>query len=255
MKKPSKKRDLSVDFEPRAVGITLLTGYALLLVAHLVMLFFVHALGHHEVLGLVQLFHFDMESNVPTFFSGMLILTVVGLLFITWMNERQNVSGLQLPWLFLAAGFCLMFFDEMFMIHEFVSRLVGRNMETSGAFSFGWVIPYLAIVAVVGLVLSFWFFRLDRWTQTWFAVSGAIYLSGALGSEMVSGIHYSGLAEDREVWRTLSIDLLATVEESLEMLGLSLFIVTLVKRLFRQGHVLSLTVRRTQSPDAAIEAA
>lgn len=217
-------------------------GYLALLALHGVVLFIAHGLGYDVALGLVPLFHFDVENNVPTLYTGALMLSIVALLVFSWLNERRSSAGAYIPWLMLAFGFALMFCDELFTIHEMVSSIFASKLQTSGAFAFAWVIPYMALVAVLGLVFAPWFFKLDRWTQIWFAASGSIYLFGAIGTEMISAVHYSGLAEDRETWRTLTGDLLSTVEESMEIIGLSLFLITLVRRLDRNGYVLTLSL-------------
>ena len=242
MENKSKNRVIAASFRPSLVIKVLVFAYLTLLMLHGAVLFIAHGLGYDVAMGVVPLFHFDVEQNVPTQYTGLLMLSIVILLVFTALIEQRLSAGAQIPWLFLAVGFALMFGDEMFTFHELVADIVVNNVQVSGAFAFGWVIPYLALVALLGLVLAPWFFRLDRWSQIWSAASGSIYLLGAIGTEMIAGVYISGLAEDRETWRTLTGDLLATLEESMEIIGLSLFLLTLVRRLDRNGYVLSLSL-------------
>lgn len=235
MKNSNKNSEFRVSVSPGSVVKTLVISYLVLLGLHVFALVVQHGLGYNNAMGLVPFLHFDVENNLPTLYSGFLLLSIVGLLTITWIKERRSTGRLHLAWLLLAVGFGVMFFDEMFAVHELISTLINDYVETTGIFTFVWIVPYLILVVVLGLVLSSWFFALDRATQGWFLVSGLIYLAGAIGSEMIAGVYYSTLAEDREQWRTLPGDLLATVEETMEMLGLSLFIVALVRRLHRDG--------------------
>ena len=226
------------------IGKVLAVNFSILLAAHLVMIFLWHTLGIEFALGLVPLFHFDFENNIPTLYSGALLASCAILLFVTRQFERIDKPGLHVAWLFLSVGFAFMFCDEMFRVHERLGELLSERVDGPEIFYFKWLIPYLGLIAIVAAVLSVWFFRLDRWSQIWFAICGSIYLFGAVGMEMISGVHYASLDEEREVWRTLSGDLMATVEESLEMIGLSLFIFTLTKRLSRKGRVFGVTTLR-----------
>ncbi|MEO1304168.1 MAG: hypothetical protein AAFV37_04270 [Pseudomonadota bacterium] len=233
-----------ITLTPSAVLSLLSLCFLALLAANTAVLFVSHALGYDIALGLVPLFHFDFENNLPTLYSGILLVSCAALLFVSWRIERSDKPGLHLAWLVLSFGFLFMFFDEMFGIHEMAGSLIGRRSDVPDVLHFTWLIPYLAALGIIAVALSFWFFRLDRWTQIWFAISGSIYLFGAVGMEMISGVHYSSLDPNREEWRTLTGDLMATFEESMEMIGLSLFIYTLSRRFLRLGRVIGVTLVR-----------
>lgn len=81
------------------------------------------------------------------------------------------------------------------------------------------MIPYGALTAVVGVSCLGLLRRLPARTRSLFLVSGAIYVAGALGCEMIGG-----LVEQRFGRRGPEFALEVLVEESLEMGGSILFI-------------------------------
>lgn len=85
-----------------------------------------------------------------------------------------------------------------------------------------WPIPYVAGVLIVGSVLGRWFFALPRSLALGFALAGVIYLSGAVGIELIAGSYIAEIDPDHLGVSDLKRDLFATVEESLEMIGLLL---------------------------------
>ena len=80
------------------------------------------------------------------------------------------------------------------------------------------------------------FRRLPRSTALWILFSGALFVGGALGFEMIGGVVVTW-ARDNDALR-LSVE---TVEELLEMLGLAGFVYALLEYLAR--HVAPVTVR------------
>ncbi len=116
-------------------------------------------------------------------------------------------------------------FDEGASIHELatlpVRHLLGGNLP--GYLRFAWVIPAIAVVAV--LVILFWkFFRsLPNRTQLLLFISIVVYLSGALVMEMI-GSNYSML----NGITNLTYNIFVTFEETFEMTGLVLANFTLL---------------------------
>lgn len=202
---------------------------ALLLIANLCVLFVQHILDHPEVWGLVPLFHFDREQNLPTFFSALMLLSSSGLLMLAAQKARQ-ASEKALPWALLAMVFLFLSIDETASLHEKLDALIHHYTATSGVLHYAWVAPYGLAVLALSIVLAPWFFRLQKRLQILFALSGAFYVGGALGVEIISGLYYSSAAEGAEV-KTLFGDLLATIEELSEMTGVAIFIYALLSHL------------------------
>lgn len=182
----------------------------LLLLANLVGLWMIYVLGYADVYGLAQLFDFDTEQNVPTYYSGCLFLLNVLLL----LSVRQAAKILSKPsviWLMLAVLFLFLGFDELFAVHELLGRPVREAWNLSGIFFFAWVLPYGAAVLLLAMLFLPVWWRLNQRSRFWLGMSAATYLAGALGMEMIGGLYRQP---------DLLFLSLTTIEESLELAGL-----------------------------------
>lgn len=178
-------------------------------------------LGHDTLTELAPLFYVDQEHNIPTYFSVLLILLAASLLG----GIAKNKSKQRLPhgskWAFLSFGFLLMAIDETFQFHERLNIPVGKLLGDGslGVFYFPWVIPAIVLVIVLGLFFLKFLFDLPARTRFWFMMAAIIYLGGAIGVELIGSNHAE--LHGFENW-TYSV--IATIEESLEMGGLIVFI-------------------------------
>ncbi|MCX5849844.1 MAG: hypothetical protein NTW65_10385 [Deltaproteobacteria bacterium] len=176
---------------------------------------------------LVKLFNVGCEHNMPTLFSAFLLTFAALLLAVIAVLERKrNASGVSY-WAILSLGFVFMTVDDLFALHE---RLVepirgllgGGNL---GFFHFAWVIPGIALVLVLALFfLRFWL-RLPSKTRFIFLVAASIYLGGSIGFELIGGYCVEEIQESRP----LTFIMIETIEESLEMAGVIIFIWGLLK--------------------------
>ncbi|QSX77691.1 hypothetical protein [Agrilutibacter solisilvae] len=213
--------------DPSAVAWRLGLMAAVLVVTSIGMQMYRLAAGRDQVPGLAWV-TLDGEHNIPALFSTLLLLAAALLLALVARLARDAKAGDVSKWVLLALGFFFMGIDESMSVHE---RLIDpmRNLlggRELGIFFFAWVVP--AIVLVGGLALYFlpFVFRLPRTTAVAFVASGALYLGGALGVELVEGWWREGHGHVNVMYHVL-----VTLEESLEMAGVIFFIRALL------GHI------------------
>ena len=124
-------------------------------------------------------------------------------------------------WYLLGTIFIYFSIDEFCSLHEILIRLPRYlNFETSGIFYFFWVVPY----GIASLVLFFFLIKkkkkLPLKVKSLFIISAIIYITGAIVIESISGIEYE------KHQRSFLFQIMITMEESFEMLGLILAIYT-----------------------------
>lgn len=172
-----------------------------------------------------KVFSLDIKMNVPSFLKVLLFLLSSGTLaFISWFRRKQGFSFLH--WAVLSAGFFYMAFDEMAVVHqrlvEPVRSLLGGHQL--GVLHFAWVVPGTLIVLILGgAFLRFWW-NLPRKTRLYMFIAGFLFVGGALGMEMIDG-RYAELHGENNLtymWMT-------TLEESMEIGGLIIFIKTILE--------------------------
>ncbi|PAW68216.1 MAG: hypothetical protein B9S34_03160 [Opitutia bacterium Tous-C1TDCM] len=190
---------------------------------NLVVQFRAYGTGNYKVEGLFKFLHLDVENNLPTFFATLLLLLAAGLLATIARLERRRRAVGAWNWIVLATGFLVMSADEAISLHERLNEPIRRLLSGSGGrhgwLFFAWTIPGLAVVTTLGLVFLKFLFRLPARISRAFVLGGTLYVSGIIGMELICGRY----AEIHGVFN-LTYSLLATVEESLEMAGVIVFV-------------------------------
>jgi len=193
--------------------------------------------GHDTVFGLVPLFNVSKEQNIPTLFSALLLISCSVLLSLIFYLHRKQEAGLKMYWATLAMGFVYMAIDEFTQLHENIGisfiPLIGDHSH--GFLYYSWVIPAFALIVFLASFFSNFLFKLPKTTRINFIIAGIIYLTGLLGIEMLGGYYHELHGNEN-----LTYSLISTLEESLEMLGLILFIRALLNYL--SAHFSEITI-------------
>ena len=177
-----------------------------------------HGFGYPVALGFVPLFHIDFEDNVPTFAAFMLLIACA--LVCAWSSALETSRPRHMrAWALIAVLFLGLAADEAFGFHEQLDAALHVWFSEVDLPLFAWILPYGFTVGLIGLFLLRWFLELERPLQVRLFAAGALFLSGAIGLELVSGGYYQSLPADRETFRTLTVDLLSTAEEACEFAG------------------------------------
>lgn len=227
-----QKRSIEFVLRTRRVVGGLVLLLLLLLAIHVggLMLTFVFNINHLK--GLIPLFSLCHETNVPTFFASFLLLFSSWLFFGLWClggtgRRLPNTSAAERRgnWLFLSGIFLFLAIDEFAMIHEMLINPVRAYLEVGGLFYFAWLIPYGLMVLVIGtLLLPHLWMQTPRFRRLFF-LSAGVYLSGAIGLEMLGGRYY----EAQKGRIDLTYRLYQTVEETLEFCGVLLLLYALLE--------------------------
>ncbi len=215
-----------------------LFGYAVccLVVAHLLVQTVRFASGNERLFGLVPLFSVGSDRNLPTFYSALALLASAGLLWLIGVASRQCPALRPSYWYGLALVFVFLSIDEMLMLHEKMIEPLRSRLGTSGIFHYAWIIPYGAACLVLVAVYSRFLLQLPRRTSLLFIASGTVFVTGAIGFEMLGGLHF-----EKYGGKTIVYVALQTVEETLEMVGIVMFLYALADYL--EAHLGGIHVR------------
>jgi len=225
------KSDIKISIVPKKiVRFLAFTAFILVIISlsgQLIINFYDYDQHSNIVSKIAQLFDVGLENNIPTHFSALLLFISAILLAIIGQNEIKQQSWLVLYWRILSLGFLFMAFDETYRIHEqliepFQNLLGGENL---GFLYFAWVIPYSIIVLLVGVFFYKFLFQIPSTTRNRFIIAAAFYLGGAIGVELIGG-YYMEINQTRD----FTYVMIQTVEESLEIVGILIFIWALLKK-------------------------
>ncbi len=165
----------------------------------------------------VDLLSLSYEANLPTWYASSLLLLCAAMLAAIADAARSH----RRHWWGLAAGFAFMSLDEAVELHEQLGGLFG----TGGVLYFDWVIPAAAVVIVVGALYLRFLRALPPRRQRWFVLAGALYVGGAVVTELPLGWWTERAGTD-----SAGYVLIDWLEETLELAGASLFLAALVER-------------------------
>lgn len=183
-----------------------------------------------------RLANLDSETSFPTWLTSMLLLMSAAL---CWLQSRLDTSNTKKRWRLLSVGFVILSVDEVAALHEITAVPLRRLLDAGGPLYYAWVIPALAVVVVAAAYFYPILPPLPRSTRIRILLAGGLYVTGAVGMEMIAGV----LTEmgQRDSWTYYAT---ATVEEIMEIGGVFLFVDTLVLRIAERISFLRIAFNR-----------
>ncbi len=175
---------------------------------------------YHEdwAYGLVPLLNLSYDTNIPTWYSSILLMACAGLLAGIARIKHGQRAPYRRHWAAMALILAYLSVDELAHFHEMINPALSDPYNLGGIFVFSWVIPF-AILVVLFAVSYFGFLRhLSRRFQVWFMTAGALYAGGALGTELMISFWHDARGGGNLVYGLLNL-----VQESLEILGATVF--------------------------------
>ena len=176
------------------------------------------------------------ERNLPTFYAGfLLIISSLMLLLLRNISKRKDERRLLLLMSILAS---LLSFDEMFMLHEYISKIMRFKDNFSTPFNVDWIIPYSILIILTFLIAQRFLFSQPVQIKRLLILSASIYIFGELGLEILEDI----IKSDVFLIPSKYIYISSFFEETLGLIGLSLLNYTLLKMISLKSSELQLKI-------------
>ena len=223
-----------IPLTPRSIRNVLTAISAGLLVAHGVVQVGIYGFGAEK--HWLDSVNMDRELNLPTLFSSALLLMAALLMRRLGQSSDGIAAG---DWRLLSKIFIFLALDEALQIHE-ILIIPGLRHQVHPALASTWVVPYAALALIL-----LWRFRrflgaLPTATASRLLRSGAVYIGGAIGMEMIGSFAVrSSLIRLHSPW----YGAITGLEETLELLGIILLIDALLRELLAQDSHVDLTFR------------
>ncbi|MHB1177096.1 MAG: hypothetical protein ACYCZO_02065 [Daejeonella sp.] len=185
-------------------------------------------------------FYFDREDSVPTYFSSIILLFAASLLAFIALLKAKSGDLFSKHWFILSVIFTCLSIDETAGFHESIVDPLRDLYNFTGFMRFPWVIAGLIFMIFFSVTYFKFLNSLPGLYKKGFIYSCLIYVTGAIGFEMVSAKLFSNLTTPYE---NLSYNLVITMEETFEMLGILLFISVLLSYIRSLTREISFTLK------------
>lgn len=180
---------------------------------------FVGVVGTETVLQDLRHFALDAERNLGSWYSSALMVLIAVCTFFNGQADRRRADFVSYGWLVIAVVFVMLSIDETAGFHEVVDVPLRDHFELTGIFYNPWVFFGASFVAVFAAAMIPFLRSLPRTIAGLFILSGVIYVGGALGLEPVDAFFEDTYGEGSFLQLVST-----TIEEALEMIGLTLFL-------------------------------
>jgi hypothetical protein len=174
------------------------------------------------------------EASLPTWYVSLLLSGCAALLAIL-ARRGGPMSG---RWWLLSGAFLYISIDETVTIHEALNEPLRELLGFRGVLFYGWVVPFGAMTVAVALYCLPLLRSLPGKRARAFVIAGAIYVGGALGTELPLSWLWDAFGY------SLTYGFLNVTQECLEILGVTHFFLALC------AHLSCLTLRLTEGPGA-----
>lgn len=210
---------MTITYEPKRVVVLLGTIIICLIVANSVGIVSKYYFGRSRL----GIFDLDKEGNLPTLYSSVMILSCGNLLAVIATARKRQEKRDYLYWAGLAVIFIFLSVDEGISLHERLITPLRTALNTSGPLYFAWVIPYGILAIVIMLIYLGFLFTLAVRFRYLIILAGMLYIAGVVGVEFIGG-YWAELYGNEN----LTYALITMCEESLEMVGILVFIYALM---------------------------
>ena len=171
----------------------------------------------------VRLFDLGGEANIPTWFSSSILLMSALLLAKIYRLKRAVDDEYARHWGVLAVIFTGFSLDETAVIHEMAIVPLRAMFHLKGLLYYGWILIGIISVLIVAIAYFKFLFALPETIRHLFVWAASLFVGGGIVVESLTGFL---MGHDGQ--RTLVCALFETIEESMEMSGVIVFIYALL---------------------------
>ncbi|MEP2704904.1 MAG: hypothetical protein ABJN98_08975 [Roseibium sp.] len=179
---------------------------------------YLHVYGTETALRGLNMFRLDAENNFGAWFASLMLASNAFLAFMCARSARaENDGPVSRNWFLISVILVCMSFEEIVGFHERTNDPIRGILNVDGLLYYAWVIPGAFLVAVVGAFFLPFLWKIPRRTAYGLFIAGAIYVSGALGMELIGALLVSQGEFESNQYR-----LAVLLEETMELSGLAI---------------------------------
>ncbi len=211
---------MTITLKTRALIRTLWLLLAATLILYALTFYLPSVLNVHPPLGesLTRSFNILEEGNLPTLFSTVLFFLAAAAAALIAKSLKDAYTS---HWACLAALFIFCAIDETVCFHEQASFALQQSLGLQGALYYSWFLPAALLVAALTFLYLPVIIKLPASARLKIIAGGVLFVGGAVGFEPIQGWIVSNQLYFQMERLAIS---LASIEETVELAGLILFI-------------------------------
>lgn len=216
----------------------ILFGVLLVVAAGLAREVYVLAFGQETALRDLRQLSLNAEQNLASWYTSLLLALGALLAWVAGSCDTAEEPSARRFWRLVAVLLLAAAADETVSFHEVLTLFIPKVQEVSPLLHFAWValaVPLLAILALWCLPMMW---RLPRATFWGLVAAAVIFVTGAVGLEMIAGLVIDWAGEASIAYRVNYM-----LEDTFEMLGCAVFILVVLGHI--RGQAPSLEFRLT----------
>ena len=206
----------------------------------------------HKLLAFARFIDSDDKINIP---SGFKILVLFASAAVVWAIARtaaQAGDKWAREWHFLAVVVAFLAVDETTLLHQSISRVIDQQFpDKPGPIHFSWILIYLPGAILVVKLLWKFFRAMAKAPKRQLAFGGLTFIGGAGLVEIFKGLLLKKDATGEEL-PSSAFDFTAAFSDSLEFVGMSIFLVAAVAELGRRAYGARIVVGSEELPGDAV---
>ncbi|WP_205619317.1 hypothetical protein [Hymenobacter aerophilus] len=195
--------------------------------------------SYRTMMGFIPLFDMDEERTITAYFSSINLLFSAALLGLIFSIKQDLNDVYRWQWAGLCLGFIYLSMDEIISLHELATGLIKDHLHVALAAPH-YMTAILGLTALFFLLIFYGRFLLNLSAphKARFILAGTIFVTGAFIIESLGG--YIVLHHNQWI-NGLAYHIAVIVEESLELIGVLLFVRALLMYIRDLGHVSTMT--------------
>jgi hypothetical protein len=214
---------MTLRIAPKRFAYVLTLGALSLACVNIAIHFCIYILGYDQLLEFARPFTFRGNSTVAKWFATANLLLCTLLLAIIARGKIQETDGYRHHWSALALIFCAISLEEAVGLHELTSKPLSSVFPATGLLFHTWVVLGVLFTAIVALIYARFLGHLPSKTKRLFLLAATLYVGGALGMEIIRGPYNEAYGAKHMI-----AEILKSIEEIFQMLGVVVFIYTLL---------------------------
>ncbi|MBD2344859.1 hypothetical protein H6G18_11965 [Anabaena subtropica FACHB-260] len=180
--------------------------------------FYAYFVNGEQFSGVVRMFDLDEERNIPTLFTGFILIFCSILLELVALAKQKERNRYVPYWHGLAIIFMYLSFDELLEIHEKVNGILNQTAQSAPGQN--WDILNISLALVFALIYFKFLLHLPKKIKTLFVLAFAFFVIGGVVIEFL-GVYYFPNIYNQKLFIA---EVITTIEECLEIIGLTIFI-------------------------------